>query len=357
MVMTSPRSEFWSGKRVLVTGHTGFKGAWLCHWLLRLGAQVSGLALDPSSTPALYDLLALSDRLAHDFRIDIRNRAQVGPAVARANPEIVLHLAAQALVRPSYRAPVETFDVNVMGTVHVLEALRHCDATKVAVIVTTDKVYRNEEGAHPYGETDHLGGYDPYSASKAACEIAVASYRQSFLQQAGIATATARAGNVIGGGDWAEDRLLPDAVRAWHAGQPVEVRNPSALRPWQHVLEPLGGYLCLAQSLWNSPDQAQAWNFGPLGRDCNTVGELLEIAALAWGGRARIEVRADQRFHEAGTLLLDASKAQRALGYQPHWGTHEGVRRSISWYRAYYRQPTSARVLCDADIDAWGAAA
>lgn len=351
--MTDSTPDFWSGRRVLVTGHTGFKGAWLCHWLIRMGARVSGLALAPDGSPSLYELLGLSHRLVHDLRVDVRNAAEVGAALMETKPEIVLHLAAQALVRQSYRSPVETYDTNVMGTVHVLDAVRHCGAVKVVLVVTTDKVYRNEEWEHPYRETDHLGGYDPYSASKAACELVTTSYRQSFLHDAGVAVATARAGNVIGGGDWAQERLIPDAVRAWQSGRPVDVRNPNALRPWQHVLEPLGGYLCLAQHLWSAPNFAQAWNFGPMGGDCKTVGEVLAYAASEWGHEAEIRVQMERRFHEADMLLLDASKAQRRLGYLPRWDIEESIRRSIVWYRRHYLQRVDASVLCDADIDAW----
>lgn len=354
--MTAPKPAFWNGQRVLVTGHTGFKGAWLCHWLLRMGARVSGIALDPATDPSLFDLLGLSRRLENDMRLDIRDGAEVGAAVSHVKPNIVFHLAAQALVREGYREPVDTFSVNVMGTVHVLEAVRHCGSVKVALIVTTDKVYHNEEREHPYRESDRLGGHDPYSASKAAAECAVASYSKSFLRQAGIASATARAGNVMGGGDWAADRLVPDAVRAWQSGLPVEIRNPNARRPWQHVLEPLGGYLCLAQALWDTPTLDQAWNFGPSVGDCMAVDELLALAAAQWGDGAQIRVQADQRFHEAGILQLDASKAQRVLGCGPRWGVGEGVRRSIAWYRQY-GQGAEAHVLCDADIEAWEAAA
>ncbi len=263
--MTTPRrpdASFWRGKRVLLTGHTGFKGAWLALWLRRLGAEVTGVALPPADEPSLFTLADVGG-LCDSHLQDIRDAARLAAVVKAARPQILLHLAAQALVRASYRDPVGTFATNAMGTAHVLDALRGLDGARVAVMVTTDKVYRNLEQAVPFRETDELGGHDPYSASKAAAEVVIASYRDAFLSEQGVAVASARAGNVIGGGDWSEDRLLPDAVRAWQAGEALHVRRPAAIRPWQHVLEPLAGYLILAETLWDRPALAGAYNFGP----------------------------------------------------------------------------------------------
>ncbi len=255
-------ASFWRGRRVLLTGHSGFKGSWLTLWLHRLGAVVTGVSLPPETAPNIFtdaDIGALCD----SHFCDIRAAAPLAELVRAARPEVVLHLAAQPLVRASYREPRETFATNVMGTVNVLDALRGLDGVRVAVMVTTDKVYRSQEAPRPYREDDALGGHDPYSASKAASEMAIASYRDAFLSAQGVAVASARAGNVIGGGDWSEDRIIPDAVRAWQAGQTLEVRRPQAIRPWQHVLEPLAGYLTLAQALWQRPALADSYNFGP----------------------------------------------------------------------------------------------
>lgn len=280
-----PDSSFWRGKRVLLTGHTGFKGAWLALWLQRLGAQVTGLALAPATTPALFTLAGVAQGM--DSHVcDVRDAAAVAARVRAAQPDVLLHLAAQALVRPGYAAPLDTFATNVMGTAHVLDALRGLDSVRVAVVVTTDKVYRNREWAYPYREDDALGGHDPYSASKAASELVAASYRDSFLAVQGVAVATARAGNVIGGGDWAEDRLIPDAVRAWEQGATLHIRHPQATRPWQHVLEPLAAYLRLAEVLWQRPQRAGAYNFGPLPHEAATVQHVIELASGAYPASA-----------------------------------------------------------------------
>lgn len=350
-----PDAAFWRGKRVLLTGHTGFKGAWLALWLQRMGAQLTGVALAPSTQPSLFELAGVAQGM--DSRtVDIRDAQALREVVAQARPEIVLHLAAQALVRESYREPVATWASNVMGTVHLLDALRQHPGARVAVLVTTDKVYRNREWHYPYRETDELGGHDPYSASKAASELAIASYRDAFLAQQGLALASARAGNVIGGGDWAADRLLPDAVRAWQAGQTLEIRRPQATRPWQHVLEPLAGYLCLAQALWQDAALAGAWNFGPHAHERATVQQVVELARSAWGGGAvHYETQASGP-HEAGWLALDTAKAQAQLGLQPRWALAQAVRQTMAWYRAQ-RDGAAARALCLADIEAWEATA
>jgi CDP-glucose 4,6-dehydratase len=296
-----PDPAFWRGRRVLLTGHTGFKGAWLAFWLTRLGASVSGLALAPTTRPSLFDLLDLQRQCDHRTG-DIRDEALVRRVVAETQPEIVLHLAAQALVRASYQDPLGTFSTNVMGTAHVLDALRQSPSTRVAVMVTTDKVYRNREWLWPYREDDPLGGHDPYSASKAACDIAVESWRLAFLREGAVAVASARAGNVIGGGDWSADRLLPDAARAWLAGRPLVIRRPQAVRPWQHVIEPLAGYLVLAQHLWQHPEAAGAYNFGPHPHEAAPVRDVIERARQVVP-QAQVEYSdSTEGPHEAGLL-------------------------------------------------------
>ena len=357
-----PDPDFWRGKRVLLTGHTGFKGAWLALWLQRLGAHVTGVALPPATEPNLFALAQLGQagqlgQLGPDIEshfCDIRNPETVSMRVRTARPEVVLHLAAQALVRPGYAAPLDTFATNVMGTAHVLDALRGLPGVRVAVVVTTDKVYRNREWAYPYREDDALGGHDPYSASKAATELVTASYRDSFLAAQGVAVATARAGNVIGGGDWAQDRLLPDAVRAWGAGQTLHIRRPQATRPWQHVLEPLAAYLRLAQCLWESSALAGAYNFGPLPHEAATVKNVIELASSAYKSSATSYEKDSAGVHEAGWLALETAHARQALGVAPHWALSTAVARTMNWYRQQHGG-ADARALCLADIDAWEA--
>jgi CDP-glucose 4,6-dehydratase len=350
---TTPSRDFWRGKRVLLTGHTGFKGSWLALWLNHLGAEVVGISLSPSTTPNLFSL-AKVEKLCQSHFCDIRDVAALADLIKAARPEIVFHLAAQPLVRASYREPQATFATNVMGTVHVLDALRELDTVRVAVMVTTDKVYRNNEWPWPYREDDTLGAQDPYSASKAASEIAIASYRDAFLSAQGVAVSSGRAGNVIGGGDWSEDRLIPDAVRAWQAGQRVEVRRPHAIRPWQHVLEPLAAYLTLAHKLWEQPALAGAYNFGPESSEAATVRELVELARVAYGGG---EVRygdGTEGPHEAGWLALDVAKAQVGLGVRPHWTLAQAVTQTMAWYRAQH-EGKDARTLCHSEIAAYEA--
>ena len=347
------RANFWRGKRVLLTGHTGFKGCWLALWLKRLGAEITGVALPPDTTPGLFELTRIAEGITSHF-CDIRDPSALGQIVRKARPEIVLHLAAQALVRASYRDPLATFASNVMGSAHLLDALRGLDSARVVVMVTTDKVYRNNEWPYPYREDDTLGGHDPYSASKAASEIVIASYREAFLREQGVAVATARAGNVIGGGDWSEDRLIPDAVRAWQAGRPLEIRRPRAIRPWQHVLEPLAGYLALAQKLWHQPELAGAFNFGPQTNEAATVREVIELARTAYGGGDVIFGDGTAGPHEAGWLSLEIAKARQLLGVVPKLTLAEAIDRTMGWYRAQ-REGDNVRSLCDAEIAAYEA--
>lgn len=347
--------SFWSGKRVLLTGHTGFKGGWLALWLQRLGANVTGIALPPSTTPSLFELGCVAKGM-HSHFCDIRDAEALAAQVRVAQPEVVFHLAAQPLVRASYREPLQTFATNVMGTANVLDTLRGLDGARVAVMVTTDKVYQNQEHLYPYREDDVLGGHDPYSASKAASEIVIASYRDAYLAAQGVAVASARAGNVIGGGDWSEDRLIPDAVHAWASELPLVIRKPQAIRPWQHVLEPLAGYLILAQKLWQQPELAGAYNFGPQTDEATTVRDVVELARAAYGGG---EVRYGDDTdapHEAGWLALEIAKVRVTLGVSPKWGLTESVRRTMAWYRAQ-QQGANARGLCEVEIAAYEALA
>jgi CDP-glucose 4,6-dehydratase len=354
-VVMVPAADFWRGKRVLLTGHTGFKGGWLALWLQGLGAHVTGIALPPDSTPNLFQLARVGDGMEGRFA-DIRDAASLSAIIRPARPEIVLHLAAQPLVRASYREPLETFATNVMGTAHVLNALRGVDSLRVAVMVTTDKVYQNREWPYPYRESDALGGHDPYSASKAASEIVIACYRDAFLATQGVAVASARAGNVIGGGDWSQDRLIPDAVRAWQSGQVLAIRRPQSIRPWQHVLEPLAGYLTLARKLWDEPALAGAYNFGPQSGEAATVRDVVELARSAYGG-GEVHFGDDSAGpHEAGWLALETAKARNALGLVPKWALAEAVNRTMAWYRAQ-QQGADARRLCEAEIAAYEALA
>lgn len=346
-------NSFWLGKRVLLTGHTGFKGSWLSLWLHKLGAKVTGVSLPPKASPNLF-LLAGIEQVCESHFCDIRDSGKLAVLIDQAQPEIVFHLAAQPLVRTSYREPIETFATNVMGTAHVLNALRGLSCARAAVMVTTDKVYRNNEWPWPYREDDALGGHDPYSASKAASEIVIASYRDAFLAEQGVAIATARAGNVIGGGDWSEDRLIPDAVRAWHTGQMLEIRRPDAIRPWQHVLEPLAGYLILAEKLWQQPDLSGAYNFGPETSEAATVRDVVALARQIYGKGKVSYGNSSVGPHEAGSLALEIAKAANTLGIKPRWSLTEAIDHTMSWYSAQH-EGADARVLCESQIDAYGA--
>ena len=328
-------ADAFRNKTVWLSGHTGFKGAWLAQWLLELGADVRGFALKPATKPALFDQLGLARHIHHEIA-DLRNASAVAKSIRRANPDFVFHLAAQPLVRLSYREPVETYATNVMGTIYVLEALRSLKKPCAAVLITTDKCYENREWLHGYRETDPLGGRDPYSSSKAAAEIAIAAWRGSFFGRHPVRVASARAGNVIGGGDWADDRIVPDCIRALQKRRAIGVRNPKSTRPWQHVLDPLSGYLWLAAKLaQRSTDQSQlssAFNFGP-GHEANrNVAELVEEVLKHWPGRWQNQSDS-KAVHEAGLLQLSTDKACALLGWQPVWPFAEAVRQTVWWYR------------------------
>jgi CDP-glucose 4,6-dehydratase len=344
----NPDPSFWGGKRVLITGHTGFKGAWLALWLDRLGAKVVGIGLPPATAPSMASLAGIDELI--DGRVtDIRDAGELMRQVRSASPEIILHLAAQALVRTSYSEPLLTFGTNVQGTANLLEAVRSTDTVRVVVAITTDKVYRNIEQFYPYRETDALGGHDPYSASKAAAEIVIASYRDAYLVGKGVALASARAGNVIGGGDWSEDRLIPDAVRAWSTGQPLAIRRPQAFRPWQHVLEPLAGYLRLAELLWTKPELAGAYNFGPPTQEAVSVRDVVHLARQSYGSGEVIWGEGEEGPHEAGWLALEVAKARHVLGVEPRWSLQTAVRRTMNWYRRQ-QDGSVVRELCAQDI-------
>ena len=352
LAMTSSASSgFWRNKRVLLTGHTGFKGSWLTLWLHRLGAEVTGISLPPATTPSLF-ALAKVQKLCQSHLSDIRDAATLAALIDKSQPEIVFHLAAQALVHASYRDPLTTFATNVQGTANVLDALRPLDTVRAVVSITTDKVYKNLEQPYPYRETDELGGHDPYSASKAAAEIVIASYRDSYLNDKGIAVASARAGNVIGGGDWSADRLIPDAIRAWNANLTLQIRRPQAIRPWQHVLEPLAGYIKLAEQLWQQPQLAGAYNFGPETQDAATVREVVQLAQSAYGMGQVAWGDGTEGPHEAGWLALETAKARTVLGVKPRWSLVESVQRTVHWYRQQH-DCADARALCEADIAAY----
>jgi len=348
---------FWHGKTVLITGHTGFKGAWLSLWLQRLGARVVGYALSPPTSPSLFALAGVEEGMTSHLG-DIRDLERLTQVLREERPDIVLHLAAQALVRRSYEDPLSTYAVNVMGTVNVLEAARHCDSLRAIVVVTSDKCYDNQDSLWGYRETDAMGGFDPYSSSKGCAELVAAAYRASYLAsprdgRSPIALATARAGNVIGGGDWAADRLIPDVIRAFLAQQPVILRNPQAVRPWQHVLEPLRGYLILAERLWQEGAAvAEGWNFGPVAGSEATVGQVVETLARRWGEGAHWDIDSSDHPHEAHQLRLDIAKARVKLGWQPVWDLERTLAETIAWYQAFARRE-DLRHLCGEQIAAY----
>ena len=332
---------FWRGKRVFVTGHTGFKGAWLSLWLHKLGARLSGYSLPPATQPSLFEAAKVESLVPTTYG-DIRDPERLTTAVRHAEPDVVLHLAAQALVRRSYSDPVETYATNVMGTVHLLEAVRACPSVRATIVVTSDKCYENREWLWAYRENEPMGGFDPYSSSKGCAELVTAAYRRSFFGQKDSlkrvpALASVRAGNIIGGGDWAEDRLIPDLTRAAFAHTPALIRNPGAIRPWQHVLGPAHGYLLLAQKLWeNGADFAEAWNFGPADDESRPVAWVADKFSEFWRDGASWRAGdGSAQPHEAQYLRLDSSKARSRLGWQPRWNIEHGLRRTIEWHLAH----------------------
>jgi len=348
---STPRADLstaYAGKKVFLTGHTGFKGSWMLAWLHLLGAHVKGYSLAPETSPNLYELLD-GDALCESVIADLSERDKLTQAVLEFQPDFIFHLAAQPLVRLSYEQPAETFQTNALGTAYLLDAVRQLTKPCTVVLITTDKVYENKEWVYPYRETDRLGGYDPYSASKACAELVINSYVQSFFNsnafdqhQKGIAVG--RAGNVIGGGDWSRDRIIPDIVRALQGSQPVQVRNPAAVRPWQHVLEPIGGYLLLGARLAAAPQQfASAWNFGPLADDTKTVEALVLEAIDIWGSGQYDKPALTGQPHEAGLLKLDISKALTYLDWKPVFDSKTAIAQTIDWYKAYATQPASIR--------------
>ena len=335
-------ADAYRGKTIFVTGHTGFKGAWLCEWLLGLGARVTGFSLPPPTRPALFEQLALAKRLSHREG-DVRDAGALAAAVKRVQPDFIFHLAAQALVRESYRTPVETYATNVLGTVHLLEAVRQFDKPCAVVCVTSDKCYENRERDQAYAEADALGGHDPYSSSKAAAEIAIAAWRRSFFEGQGVRLASARSGNVIGGGDWATDRIVPDCMRALQKRRPIAVRHPQATRPWLHVLEPLSGYLWLGARLAQRANSqlGSAFNFGPGPEAKRTVAELVAEILKHWPGRW-VTSRERQPVHEAGLLQLSTDKAATLLNWSPVWDFAEAVSATVSWYQAAAKGESAA---------------
>lgn len=335
MARVQTNAAFWKGRRVLLTGHTGFKGSWLSLWLQSMGAELCGLALAPPTTPSLFNVARVAKEMVHEVA-DIRDFTAIAALFKRFAPEIVIHMAAQPLVRYSYQEPIETYTTNVMGTVHVLEAARMSGSVRALVNVSTDKCYENREWVWGYRENEPMGGHDPYSSSKGCAELVSSAYRRSFMQTEGIALATARAGNVIGGGDWAEDRLVPDILRALERGAPVEIRNPDAIRPWQHVLEPLSGYLLLAERLYDAGGAyAEGWNFGPGNSDARPVQWIVEELCSAWGQGAAWCQQSGDHPHEATYLKLDISKARQRLHWDPKWPLTTALARIIEWHRAW----------------------
>lgn len=345
--------DFWRGKRVLLTGHTGFKGSWLSLWLQSLGVTLRGIALEPPTEPALFTVARVAEGMEHRIT-DIRDFAAVKAQMDEFQPQIVIHMAAQPLVRLSYGEPVETYSTNVMGTVHVLEAARHVGSVKAIVNITTDKCYENREWVWGYREDESMGGHDPYSSSKGCVELVSSAYRKSFLQDAGIAMATARAGNVIGGGDWALDRLVPDILRALEKRVPVHIRNPHAIRPWQHVLEPLSGYLLLAERLFlHGQLDAEGWNFGPRDEDARPVQWIVDNFCEHWGDGASWTLQPGEHPHEASFLKLDISKARQRLQWSPRWSLDVALKHITEWHRAWIKGD-DMRAICLNQINQYG---
>jgi CDP-glucose 4,6-dehydratase len=340
---------FWQGKRVFLTGHTGFKGSWLSLWLSSLGAEVKGYALPPSTCPSLFDEVEV-EKLIDSQIGDIRDQVKLYESMTHFNPDILIHMAAQPLVRYSYDAPIETYEVNVIGTAKVLEVARSCSNLKAIVNITTDKCYENDERVQGYKENDPMGGRDPYSSSKGCAELVASAYRRSFLQQQCIGLASVRAGNVIGGGDWADDRLIPDILRSFEKSEPVVIRNPKATRPWQHVLEPLSGYLVLAQKLYDDFEKyAEGWNFGPDEKDVKPVDWILDKMISKWPNSSW-EIDQNSNPHEAGFLKLDISKSESKLGWKPVWELSYTLEKIIDWHKAWLAKK-DMQAICLAEIE------
>jgi CDP-glucose 4,6-dehydratase len=338
---------FWRGKKVFLTGHTGFKGAWLSLWLTSMGAKVTGYALAPNTNPNLFDVLAIDSLIEQSHIADIRDLVSLQNAMSEAMPDVVIHMAAQPLVRYSYVNPVETYATNVMGTVHVLESARTIQTVRATVVVTTDKCYENQEWVWGYRENEPMGGYDPYSNSKGCAELVTSAYRQSYFSSPNSINrvASARAGNVIGGGDWSDDRLIPDAIKAFEASLPLMIRNPFATRPWQHVLEPLSGYLILAQALYEKGAPfASGWNFGPRDEDNRSVQEVIELVISAWGETAYWQKESLEQPHEANLLKLDCSKALMQLGWIPKWDIEGATKKVVQWQKAFQEKENMQEV-------------
>ncbi len=337
--------NFYKNKRVLVTGHTGFKGSWLCIWLNALGAEVIGVSLAPASERDNFVLSSIGEKIKADLRADIRDGEKIKGIFAEYKPEIVFHLAAQPLVRLSYDIPVETYQTNVMGTINILEALRTTDSVKVGVMITTDKCYENKEQLWGYREDEPMGGYDPYSSSKGAAEIAISSWRRSFFNpkdydKHGKSIASVRAGNVIGGGDWSQDRIIPDCIRALEANKPIDIRSPKAIRPWQHVLEPLSGYMLLAKKMWEHPTEyCEGWNFGPRAESISTVWDVASKVVKDYGRGKLRDISDPNALHEANLLMLDISKAKFRLGWEPRMNIDQTIALTTDWFKEYKDTP------------------
>jgi len=331
-------SSFWKNKKVFLTGHTGFKGAWLSLWLQSMDAIVKGYSLEPNSTPNLFTEACVGNNMESEIG-DIRDLNQISKSMLDFNPDVLIHMAAQPLVRYSYKNPIETYSTNVMGTVNVLESARKCSNLKSIVSITTDKCYENTGVNTGYKEYDPMGGHDPYSSSKGCAELVISAYRRSFFSSKHSASlASARAGNVIGGGDWADDRLIPDILRAFEKSEPVVIRNPLSTRPWQHVLEPLSGYLLLAQELFLNGDEfAEGWNFGPKDEDCKPVSWILDQMVISWGNNASWSLDKNNNPHEAGFLKLDCSKASNRLKWDPKWNLQESLKMIVNWHQNYLK--------------------
>jgi CDP-glucose 4,6-dehydratase len=331
-------ANFWFGKRVFLTGHTGFKGSWLTYWLHLMGAHICGYALAPNTNPSIFSVLRIDELTDDSYIADIRDLPKLQRAILEFSPDIVIHMAAQPLVQHSYKYPLETYEVNIMGTANLLEAIRSILSIKATIIVTTDKCYENQGYIRGYREDDPMGGYDPYSSSKGCAELVISAYRRSFFNSKDSCNsiASARAGNVIGGGDWAEDRLIPDAVRAYGSKEELTIRNPLAIRPWQHVLEPLSGYLVLGQALYDCGEKfASGWNFGPNDFDARSVQEVIELFSKWWASGIYWHQDSGSRPHEAKVLNLDCTKAKEVLGWYPRWNLEKALEKTAGWYEAF----------------------